>query len=252
VTGIGLGMAGQVDQKKGVLRFAPNLGGGVRDVAVADPLNSRFKLPVKVRNDVEVAAIGESHFGAGKGVSLFACVFVGTGIGGALMVDGTRFEGASGSAGEIGHIMVEAGGRMCGCGQRGHLEAYASRTAITHILREEVQGGAQSSISELLLDPHQRVRSKPLSEAVDAGDPLVVNTITQAGFYLGLGLASLINLWNPKRIVLGGGVLDRIDMLFTVAAKEARESALPAAAAPVDIVRAALGDNSGMVGAGLL
>ncbi|MFL5732631.1 MAG: ROK family protein [Chloroflexia bacterium] len=252
VSCIGLGMAGQVDQKKGVLRFAPNLGGGVSDVALAEPLHARFGMPVKVRNDVEVAAIGESRFGAGKGIPLFACVFVGTGIGGALMEQGVRFEGASGSAGEIGHTMVEAGGRICGCGQRGHLEAYASRSAITRILREEVEGGAQSSISDLLLDPNQRVRSKPLSEAVDSGDPLVVNTITQAGFYLGIGLASLINLWNPKRIVLGGGVIDRIDLLFTVAAKEARESALPVAAAGVEIVRAALGDNSGIVGAALL
>ena len=209
-------------------------------------------MPVKVRNDVEVAAIGESRFGAGRKVALFACEFVGTGVGGALMQNGVRFEGASGSAGEIGHIMVEAGGRMCGCGQRGHLEAYASRTAITAILREEVQGGAQSSLRALLLDPDQRVRSKPLSEAVDAGDPLVVNSMTQAGFYLGVGLASLMNLWNPQRIVLGGGVIDRIDLLFTVAAKEAREAALKVAGAGVDIVRAELGDNSGMVGAALL
>jgi len=252
VQSIGLGVAGQVDQAQGVLLAAPNLGGGVTNVALAAPLQTRFGVPVKVRNDVEVAAIGESRFGAGRKVPLFACVFVGTGIGGALMQNGLRFEGASGSAGEIGHIMVEAGGRICGCGQRVHLEAYASRTAITAILREEVHGGAQSSISALLLDPNQRIRSKPLSEAVNSGDPLVVNTMTQAGFYLGVGLASLMNLWNPQRIVLGGGVIDRIDLLFTVAAKEARGAALEVAARGVDIVRAELGDNSGMVGAALL
>jgi glucokinase len=252
VSGIGLGVAGQVERVKGVLRSAPNLGGGVTDVHLAEPLRARFGVPVKVRNDVEVAALGESLFGAGKKVPLFACVFVGTGVGGALMQGGVRFEGATGSAGEIGHIMVEAGGRMCGCGQRGHLEAYASRTAITAILREEVRDGAQSSLSALLLDPDQRIRSKPLSEAVDSGDPLVVNTMTQAGFYLGVGLASLINLWNPQRIVLGGGVIDRIDLLFTVAVKQAREAALSVAASGVDIVRAELGDNSGMIGAALL
>jgi glucokinase len=87
---------------------------------------------------------------------------------------------------------------------------------------------------------------------VNSGDPLVVNTITRAGFYLGLGLASLINLWNPRRIVLGGGVIDRIDLLFTVAAEEAKQSALAVAAEAVDIVRAELGDNSGMIGAALL
>lgn len=249
---IGLGLAGQVDRATGVLLSAPNLGGGVTNVAVSEPLNARFAVPVMLGNDVEVAALGESYFGAGKGIDLFACVFVGTGIGGALMEKGTRFRGASGSAGEIGHTMVQVGGRLCGCGQRGHLEAYASRTAIVAQLREEVEGGAKSSLGPALLDTSQRVKSKPLSEALDAGDPLVVSVMTTAGHYLGLGLASLINLWNPQRIILGGGVIDRIDMLFNLAAETAKSSALAVPAASVDIVRAALGDNSGMVGAAML
>jgi glucokinase len=252
IRGIGLGVAGQVDPVGGVLRAAPNLGGGVSNVALAAPLQARFDLPVTLGNDVEVAAIGESRFGAGKGIPLFACVFVGTGIGGALMENGVRVRGATGSAGEIGHIMVRAGGRVCGCGQRGHLEAYASRTAIVAQLREAVEGGERSSIGPLLLDNTERVKSKPLSEAVAAGDPLVVNAMTQAGYFLGLGLASLINLWNPQRIVLGGGVIDRIDLLFNIAAEQARNAALAVPAREIEIVRAALGDNSGMVGAALL
>jgi glucokinase len=136
--GIGLGLPGQVDAAAGVLRSAPNLGGGMREVAFGAPMQARFSLPVVLGNDVEVAAIGESRFGAGRGVALFACVFVGTGVGGALVQDGARYRGATGSAGEIGHIMVHTGGRRCGCGQRGHLEAYASRTAIVGMLREAV------------------------------------------------------------------------------------------------------------------
>lgn len=249
---IGLGLAGQVDRESGVLLSAPNLGGGVTNVSVGDTLRKEFGLPVTVGNDVEVAALGESHFGAGRDIDLFACVFVGTGIGGALVQGGKRFAGASGSAGEIGHMMVRAGGRMCGCGQRGHLEAYSSRTAIVHQLREEVEGGAKSSISRLLLDQTQRVKSKPLSEAVEAGDKLVVDIMTQAAHYLGYGLASLINVWNPQRIVLGGGVIDRIDMLFKIASETAKASALAVPAAAVEIVRAELGDYSGMVGAAML
>ena len=252
VQGIGLGLAGQVDAAAGMLRAAPNLGGGLSNVALREPLEARFKLPISLGNDVEVAAMGESVFGAGKNIPLFACVFVGTGIGGALMQDGMRFRGAAGSAGEIGHIMVRAGGRMCSCGQRGHLEAYASRTAIVAMMREAVEGGEKSSISNLLLDSGQRVKSKPLSEAVATEDPLAVNTITQAGLHLGLGLATLINLWSPQRIVLGGGVIDRIDLLFKVAAEQAKSAALVVPAGAVDIVRAALGDNSGVVGAALL
>jgi glucokinase len=141
---------------------------------------------------------------------------------------------------------------VCGCGQRGHLEAYASRTAIVNQLREAVEGGEKSSLGPLLLDTSQRVKSKPLADAVAHEDPLAVNIMTQAGLYLGLGLASLINLWNPQRIVLGGGVIDRIDLLFKVASEQARSAALAVPAAAVDIVRAGLGDNSGVVGAAIL
>ncbi|MGI8587994.1 MAG: ROK family protein [Chloroflexia bacterium] len=252
VRGIGLGVAGQVDAAAGILRAAPNLGGGIANVDMAAPISARFGVPVTLGNDVEVGAIGERDFGAGKGIRLFACVFIGTGIGGALMQDGVHYRGASGSAGEIGHTMVRAGGRLCACGQRGHLEAYASRTAIVAMMREAVEEGEKSSLSGLLLDTTQRVKSKPLSEAVDQGDALAVNTITQAGLHLGLGLASLINLWNPDRIILGGGVIDRIDLLFQVASEQAKSAALAVPAAGVTIVRAALGDNSGMVGAAIL
>ncbi len=249
---VGVGLAGQVDGATGVLHAAPNLGGGITsDVQVGKPLQERFNLPIVLGNDVEAAALGEAHFGAGRGKKLFACVFVGTGVGGALVQDGVRYRGASGSAGEVGHIMVKAGGRLCGCGQQGHLEAYCSRSAIVAILREQVEAGAQSSLSELLLSD-TRLRSKPLSQAVDAGDPLVINGMKEAGNYLGLGLSTLINLWNPERIVLGGGVIDRIDLLFNVAAEAAKTTSLSVASKAVDIVRAELGDNSGLVGASLL
>ncbi len=249
---IGLGLAGQVNTATGVLSSAPNLGGGISsEMQIAAPLQERFSLPIALGNDVEAAALGEAMFGAGRGKKSFACVFVGTGIGGALVQDGIRDRGASGSAGEIGHIMLMAGGRLCGCGQRGHLEAYASRTAIVAMLREKVAAGAQTSLAPLL-DGGTRVRSKPLSQAIDEGDVLVINTMREAGLYLGLGLATLINLWNPQRIILGGGVIDRIDLLFKVAAETAKQMSLKVAADAVDIVRAELGDNSGLVGASLI
>jgi len=250
---IGLGLPGQVDKQAGVLLAAPNLGGGITTaLPLAEPLRARFGLPVIVGNDLEVAAMGESKFGAGRGVELFACVFVGTGVGGALMVDGVRFSGASGTAGEIGHVVVVEGGRHCGCGQRGHLEAYASRSAIVEIMREEVRGGGKSSLKEQLLDKDERVTSKPIAKAVEEGDPLVIKVLTEAGRHLGTGLSGLINLWNPQRIVLGGGLMDRIDLLFYVAVDQAKRLSLRVPSEAVDIVRAELGDNSGMVGAALL
>ena len=247
--GIGVGMAGQVDAGQGVLLAAPNLGGGLTNVEVGEPLHARFGLPVLLGNDVEVAALGEARFGAGAGSDLFACVFVGTGIGGALMINGRRTMGAAGTAGEIGHMVVHAGGRQCGCGQRGHLEAYASRTAMVALLREGLEAGQETVLAETLMNPTLRIKSGMLLRAVQRGDSLTIRVLMRAGHYLGLGLANLINLWSPERIVLGGGVIEKLDLLFDVARETARAAALPVAVARTEIVRAALGDYSGVVGA---
>ena len=252
VTGVGLGVAGQVDRERGVLLAAPNLGGGLSNVDFRTPLHDRFGLPVHLENDVQVAALGEARFGAGRDVPLFACVFVGTGVGGALMMHGRRFTGAAGSAGEIGHIMVQAGGRLCGCGQHGHLEAYASRTAIVAALRAGLAAGQPTVLEPALRDTAQRIKSGQLLRAVQQRDRLTIRVLKQAGEYLGLGLASLINLWSPDRIVLGGGVVEKVDLLFDAAARTAKAGALPVPAAAVEITRTKLGDYSGVVGGAML
>ena len=252
VRGIGIGLAGQVDVPNGILRAGPNLAGGVTNVPLT-PLGQKLGLPIMLGNDVQVAAIGEGAFGSGQGVDLFACVFVGTGIGGALMVGGQRYAGATNTAGEIGHIVIKAGGRLCGCGQQGHLEAYASRTAIVTYMRKQIEEkGRKSVLADALADPTQRVRSKQLADALDQRDPLVVEALTEGGYYLGLGLVSLVNLWNPRRIVIGGGVVDRIDLLFNLAAQQVKKGALSVPAATVEIVKSSLGDFSGVVGAAVM
>lgn len=253
VSAIGIGLAGQVDVKSGVLLAAPNLGGGVTNVPISAPLGQQFGVPIVLGNDVQVAAIGESAFGAGRGADTFGCVFVGTGIGGALMVNGQRYAGATNTAGEIGHIVIKAGGRLCGCGQPGHLEAYASRTALVTYMRKQVQEkGRKSVLADALNDPSQRIRSKQLADALNQRDPLVVEALTEGGYYLGLGLVSLVNLWNPRRIVIGGGVVYRIDLLFNLAAQEVKKGALAVPAAGVEIVKSSLGDFSGVVGAAVM
>ncbi len=253
VQAIGLGLAGQVDRENGILLFAPNLGGGVSNVAIRQPLHDRFSLPIVLGNDVEVAALGEASFGAGKGNDNFACVFVGTGIGGALMRNGERVAGATGTAGEIGHIIVKAGGRKCGCGGEGHLEAYASRTAMVLTMKKAVEEkGRRSVLEPILRDPSQRVKSRALFNAIAERDTLVIETMLEGGYYLGLGLISLINLYNPSLIVLGGGVIDRVDLLYTTAVNEAKKGALRVPAQQVQIVKSALGDQSGIVGAAVM
>ncbi len=258
--GIGVGAAGQVDAEQGVLLGTPNLSQAVIDLPIAESLRKRYGVNAALRNDVQVAASGELAFGAGRGVQEFVCCFIGTGVGGAVVTGGKLVIGSSGSAGEIGHMVVDTGGRLCGCGGRGHVEAYASRTAITFSLMGDLKRGRASVLRDLAPDlstasmwPESgAVRSGVLAEAVKRGDALVTETITEAGRYLGYGLASVINLLNPERIVLGGGVIESVPLLFDVAEEYARYESLKAPGQAVEFSRAKLGDHAGVVGAALI
>jgi glucokinase len=260
IVGIGVGAAGQVDAEAGVLLGTPNLSQAVINLPIAESLKKKFGVPVALRNDVQVAAAGEQAFGAGKGVENFICCFVGTGVGGAVVQHGQLVSGASGSAGEIGHLIVAAGGRLCGCGGRGHLEAYASRTAITLSLMGDLKRGRDSILTDLapelstaaMWPESGAVRSGILQSAVEQGDQLVIETLNEAGRYLGYGLASAINLLNPQRVVLGGGVIESCDLVYDVAVEYARRESLAAAIKGTEFTRAKLGDYAGVVGAALL
>jgi glucokinase len=258
IAGIGVGLAGQIDSARGILLGAPNLSQATVNLPIAEMLANRYGMPAALLNDVQIAAIGEATFGAGVGSPNFLCVFVGTGIGGAIVREGTLVRGYSGSAGEIGHLVVDAGGRICGCGGRGHLEAYASRTAMTKAILAELKRGRPSVLRKLAPeleggdDSGAALRSGLMARAISEKDELVTETFQEAGGFLGLGLASVINLLNPERIILGGGVIEAVPFLFEVATKRAKREALAAPAAAVHIVKAKLGDNSGVVGAALL
>src|SRR2546421_8956616 len=146
ILAIGVGAAGQIDRKAGVVVDAPNLG--VKDMRLGDVLGRQFSKPIAVGNDVEVAALGEFIYGAGRGFNNFVCVFVGTGIGSGIVQNGRIYTGLTGTAGGGGDIYVPAGGRVCGCGSRGCLEAYASRTAITKAIMAEIHHGRSSVLSQ--------------------------------------------------------------------------------------------------------
>lgn len=249
IIALGVGIAGQVDRANGVLLASPNLAQGLSDLALADLLRKQFTVPVVVGNDVEVATYGESQFGAGRDADDFVCVFVGTGIGSAIMQGGQIRRGATGTAGEIGHTIVQYGGRICGCGGRGHLEAYASRSAVTRVLLAELQRGRPSKLTELLKDGNGAIRSKMIARCIEDGDSLVIETVTEAADYLGAGLASLATFYNPQRIVLGGGLIEAAPLMLERATLRAHEAALPTATRNLTIMKTALGDNSGIVGA---
>src|SRR5579875_1402564 len=251
---IGVGAAGQIDRKAGVVVDAPNLG--VRNMPLGNILKQHFGVPVAVGNDVEVAALGEYLHGAGRGYNNFVCIFVGTGIGAGIVQNGRMYTGLTGTAGEVGHMTIQAGGRLCGCGSRGCLEAYASRTAITKAIQAEIHHGRRSVLSDdetkLLKEGDTIIRSGMLANAIQQHDELVIEVVTEAADYLGYGLASVMNFYNPDCIILGGGVIEAIDLLFESAVHRARTTALAASAQKTPILRAKLGDFSGVVGAACL
>ncbi len=254
ISAIGIGAAGQIDRKKGIVVDAPNLG--VKNMAIADILGKQFGKPVAVGNDVEVAALGEYLYGSGRGYSTFVVIFVGTGIGSGIVQNGRLYSGLTGTAGEVGHMTIQAGGRICPCGSRGCLEAYASRTAITKAIMAEIHHGRDSVLTgeaELQLKKGETIiRSGLLANALNQGDALVIEIITEAADYLGYGLASVMNFYNPECIILGGGVIEAIDLLFERAVHRARITALAEPGRKTKIMRTKLGDFSGVVGAACL
>jgi glucokinase len=254
IIGVGIGAAGQIDRKNGVVVDAPNLG--VKDMPMADILGKQFGKPVAVGNDVEVAALGEYIYGAGRGYSTFVVIFVGTGIGGGIVQNGRLYSGLTGTAGEIGHMTIQAGGRLCPCGSRGCLEAYASRTAITRAIMAEIHHGRDSILTveaELqMMEGETIIRSGILASALNRGDALVKEIVTESADFLGYGLASVMNFYNPECIILGGGVIEAIDLLFEQAVHRARTTALADPGQKTKIIRAKLGDFSGVVGAACL
>ena len=249
VGGIGIGLAAQVDRDKGLILGAPNLAQGLVNYNIVELLRERFKLPVTLGNDVEIATYGEQYYGAAKGCQDFVCVFVGTGVGAAIVEEGSVRRGVTGTAGEIGHTVVQLGGRLCGCGGRGHLEAYASRTAITRVLLAELRRGRRSKLTELIKPDDTEIRSKIIAQCEVEGDALVMETLAEAADYLGAGLGSLASFFNPARVVLGGGLVEATRFFFERSTERAHEITLPAATRALDIVRTKLGDNSGIVGA---
>lgn len=250
IIGVGIGAAGMVNRQKGILLNAVNLG--LQEVALAGPLADHYGVPSRLGNDVEVATLGEMRFGAGRDCDDLICIFVGTGIGSGIVAGGSQYRGASGTAGEIGHIPIEPNGRPCGCGSWGCLEAYASRTAIAKQILSDITRGRDSVVRDKIDMTKGILRSKAISQAVQAGDPVVVRAVTDAARYMGLGLATVANFFNPRRIILGGGLVEALDYYLEVAAAEAKLKALPIATKKLDIVKAELGDYAGIIGAAVL
>ncbi len=249
IDNIGIGVAGQIDREKGIIINAPNID--LNNIELKQLLEKEFNKPVFLGNDVEIATIGEMYFGAGKGEKDYVCIFVGTGIGSGIVQEGRLRYGTTGTAGEIGHIIVDIGGRSCGCGGCGCLEAYASRLAIEKRIIGALKKGRHSDIENYLKED-KPIKTSMIKKSLDNKDELVTQIINEASEYLASGLASVINFYNPALIILGGGLMNAIDYFYEHSIEIAKIKSLPTPSKSIRFEKAKLGDFSGVIGAALL
>ncbi|RKH63109.1 ROK family protein [Corallococcus aberystwythensis] len=250
VDGCGVGAAGQIHKDSGVISVAPNLGW--RDVPFGQLLTKRLGFAVKVVNDLSAAAWGELHAGAGRGAQDILVAFVGSGVGSAIIADGRLVTGGGGVAGELGHIKVVPGGRLCGCGEHGCLEAYAGGHNLIAQTKELLASGSSRILEQLTNDDPDTITPVTLETAADAGDVKAKEIHSRAAQFLALAVANYVTVLNPSRLVVGGGVLMHcpgmkrqvLDGVQQWSSRVSREGLL--------IADAELGDDSGIIGAALL
>ncbi len=252
VGAVGVGAPGPLDPDSGVVFNAPNLPGW-QDVELGRRLGKALGVPVFVDNDVNVGTLGEHAMGAGRGVRDMVGIFVGTGVGGGVILDGRLRSGFRHAAGEVGHMVVAAGGPYCGCGRQGCLEAVASRTAIERDLRAGAAAGRANSIMGLIDADRQQLTSGILAKAWRARCPLTRKVLSRAQWYLGLHAAAIVNLIDPEMLVYGGGLVEALGESFLEPVREvARQHFVKQGGDPVRIVAAQLGDDAGVLGAAVM
>ncbi len=250
IQGIGFDFPGQVDCKTGVVKNAPNIPGWV-NVPIAQMIEDEFHIPTRIDNDVRCAALGELKFGAGRGCENFVCITVGTGIGSGLVINGKVVRGAANAAGEIGHIKLQMeDGPLCGCGDSGCLEAFASGPSIVAMAQEYLKGGKSAKFRELAGDGE--ITPYIVAKAAEAGDPVAKRIFEKMGYYIGMGLTSVINLLNPEKIIIGGGVAECGELLLEPIRRTINERAMKVQREAVEIVPAELGNSAGVIGASML
>ncbi len=248
VVGVGVGTPGLIIAETGMVVYAPNVPGWT-DLPLKAILENRLNLPVAIENDANAAAIGEHWAGAGKGVRHMICITLGTGVGGAIILNNQIWRGANGAGGEVGHTTVIENGVLCGCGAPGCLEAYASAPAIARQAREALLDGQDSLLTQLCGSDPRALNSAMVAEAAQAGDAVALAVMHRSATLLGVAIASLTNLLNPELFVIGGGVINAGNLIFDPIWEEVHRRAYKWSASILRIVPAALGDDAGIIGA---
>ena len=250
IAGIGVGSAGNLDFQQGIVLANSNLPGWVK-YPLREVLCHRLEAPVFLDNDANCAALGEHSFGAGRGSRHMVYVTFSTGCGMGILIDGRLYRGATGTAGEVGHIVVDPGGPLCSCGKRGCLMSYACGMALSRMALERIARGEPSLLAGMIT-PESTCPAEKISEAAHLGDALALDLLLIAGRYFGIGLATVIELLNPDRIVIGGGLAHIGPLLLDPCMQALRENIDPVLAGSAEIVLSELWDNAGLLGAGML
>jgi glucokinase len=252
VAGVGVGAPGAVDFAEGRVIFAPNMEGW-KDVPLKKDLEKQLGVPVFVENDCNISALGV-HVAELKGKPKHLIgIFVGTGLGGGLILNGELYGGFNHTAGEIGHMVLDVNGPKCGCGNKGCFEALASRTAIFQQIKAGIKDGQKTILTEMLGDDLGDLRSGDLRKAIRRGDKFVDKVVETAAEYIGIGVANLVNLFSPEVVVLGGGVIEALaDEMMGVIVETAQDYAMPGTMKGVEIIASKLGDSAGITGAAVL
>lgn len=246
IKAIALGVPGSVDPFSGIIGMAPNLG--IKNYNIKADLQRFTKIPVIIENDVNLAALGVSNYGVAKDLKNVLVVFIGTGIGGGIVLDGKLYRGSSFVAGEIGHLLVKENGPLCGCGKYGCFETLASRSAMVNSIVSEINNGKKSILAKHV-KRNLPIKSKALSTAVAANDKLTITIVGEASRLIGSTLANINNLLNFEMIVLGGGAVHAMSRFMIPEIKRSfKETSLIDAGRKVKIVASKLGDYAALYG----
>lgn len=252
VKGVGIGAPGAVDGEAGNVIFAPNLEGW-KDIALKKQLEKQLDVPVFVENDCNACMLGVYATELKSKPRTGVGIFIGTGIGGGIIINGELYSGFNHTAGEIGHMVIDPDGPKCGCGNKGCYEALASRTAIFKRLQQAVKDGEKTILTDMLGPDLEDMRSGNLRKALRKGDKLVEKVIEEAAEYTGIAVANLANILAPEVIVLGGGVIEALaDEMLSIIVETAKDYAMPGVMNGVEIFASKLGDEAGITGAAVL
>lgn len=241
--GVGVSCGGPLDTRTGVIHAPPNLPDWI-DVPVKSYFETRFGIRTVVENDANATALAEHRFGAGRGVQNLVFLTMGTGIGGGIIIEGKLYRGTNDLAGEVGHQTILLNGPRCGCGKRGCLEALASGPAIARMARESLAYGRQKRVLALAGGRTESITTEHIVIAASEGDPFALGILNEAGTYMGIGIANLIQILNPERVILGTVAVHAGDLILNPIRAAVAEYAWARSSAVCQIVPAELGDKS--------